>query len=268
VRPLGAGRAVGGGVLVRRHIHRSNDLDVYEGWCPRRACTVAVKVPRPDRLHDRAVRDALLAEGELLRRLAHPNIVRAYDVHDGARPAVVLEAIGGETLGDLVGRLRRRLSGAEIAHLGLHLAAALHYLHGHDVVHRDVKPSNVVAEAGRAKLLDLSIAGPPGRERAGRGTWSNMAPEQARGEHAGPAADVFGLGTVLWEAAAGFGPFDDHDEDLPTACHRAEPVRRHRRLAQPLAAVIDGCLEPAPEDRPTLAEIRRVLEGAAGVPPR
>jgi serine/threonine protein kinase len=260
VRPLGAGRTVGGGVVVRRHIHRSNDLDVYEGWCPRRACIVAVKMPRPDRLRDRAVRDALLAEGRLLLRLAHPNIVRAYDVHDGVRPVVVLEAIGGETLGDLVGRLRRRLSGAEIAHLGLHLAAALHYLHAQDIVHRDVKPSNVVAEAGRAKLLDLSIAGPPGRERAGRGTWSNMAPEQARGEDAGPAADVFGLGTVLWEAAVGFGPFGDHDEDLPTACHRADRVGRHRRLAASLAVVIDGCLEPVPEDRPALTEVRASLE--------
>ena len=265
MRPLGAGREVVPGVRVTRHVNRSNALDVYEAWCERRACPVVVKVPRPDRLGDARLRADLLREGELLVRLAHPNVVRGYEVHDGRRPAVVLETVGGETLGHLFDRLgARRLPAGDLAHLGLHLAAALHYLHGEGLLHLDVKPSNAVAEAGRAKLLDLSLAAPPGPHPAGRGTWSNMAPEQARGEDVGPPADVFGLGTVLFEAAAGEGPFDAWEhEDLPTAAHRAPAVRSLRRLPRELADGIDAALEPRPQDRPALAELRAVLSAAA-----
>ena len=264
MRPLGAGREVAPGVRVRRHLNRSNAIDAYEAWCERRACPVVVKVPRPDRLGDRALREALLREGGLLLRLAHPGIVRGYEVHDGPRPAVVLEAVGGETLGHLVDRLARRLGAREIAHLGLHLAAALHYLHGEGILHLDVKPSNAVAEAGRAKLLDLSLAAPPGPVPAGRGTWSNMAPEQARGGEVGPAADVFGLGTVLWEAACGHGPFDEWEHlEHPQLERRAEPVRAHRRLPRELAALVDACLEPEPRARPTVAELLAGLAATA-----
>jgi serine/threonine protein kinase len=265
VRPLGAGREVVPGVRVRRHVNRSNALDVYEAWSVRRACAVVVKVPRPDRLRDVRLRARLLGEGALLLRLAHPNIVRGFEVHDAERPAIVLETVGGETLGHLFDRLERRLSSGEIAHLGLHLGAALHYLHGEGVLHLDVKPSNAVAEAGRAKLLDLSLAAPPGRHEPGRGTWCNMAPEQARGDELGPAADVFGLGTVLWEAACGHGPWDafEDEAEYPQLGRRAEPVRVHRRLPRELSALVDACLEPAPADRPTVREVLAGLSAAA-----
>ena len=263
MRPLGAGRELVPGVRVVAHLSRSNALDVYEAWCDRRQCAVVLKTPRPDRLDDANLRRDLLAEGRLLVRLAHPGIVRGYEVHDGERPAIVTETVTGETLGHLFDRLTRRLSAREIAHLGLHLSGALHYLHGEGVLHLDVKPSNAVAEAGRAKLLDLSLAAPPGEHRAGRGTWCNMPPEQARGGEVGPAADVWGLGTVLYEAAAGLNPFEDFDEDFPQLHRRAERVRVHRRLPAELAAAIDATLEPEPADRPSLAELRAVLSGAA-----
>jgi eukaryotic-like serine/threonine-protein kinase len=263
VRPLGAGRTLAPGVTVRRHLNRSNALDVYEAWCARRSCPVVVKVPRPDRLGDGRLRRDLLREGRLLVRLAHPNIVRGYEVHDGPRPAVVLEALGGETLGHLFDRLRRRLSAGELAHLGLHLGGALRYLHGEGLLHLDVKPSNAVAEAGRARLLDLSLAARPGPHRAGRGTWCNMAPEQARGGVVGPAADVFGLGTVLWEGATGDNPFADGVEDHPTLARRAVPVRTRRRLPADLAGLVDAMLDPDPGDRPALDEVLAGLSAAA-----
>lgn len=261
MRPLGPGRELVPGVRVVGHLHRSRVLDVYDAWCERRACRVVAKTLRPDRLRDRRAARALVREGLLLRRLSHPNIVRAYEVADGPRPVAVLECIGGETLAHMIGRHGgRRLGEREVGHLGLHLVAALHYLHGEGVLHLDLKPSNVVAEAGRAKVLDLSIARAPGRVPAGRGTWCNMAPEQARGGEVGPAADVWGAGTVLYEALAGVGPFaDDDDLEYPQLAVRAEPLRAHRRVSPPLACVVDACLEPDPGGRPSLDELRGTL---------
>ena len=266
MRPFAPGRRLAPGVRALRHLNRSRFFDLYEGWCERRACPVVVKAMRPDRRDDRAARAALLREGRLLRRLAHPNIVRGYDVHAGPRPLVVLEAVGGETLAHLVERRRRRLGARELGHLGLHLAAAVSYLHGEGILHLDLKPSNIVAEAGRAKVLDLSIARVPGRVSPGRGTWCNMAPEQARGGPIGPAADVWGLGTVLYEAAAGVNPFEEWEDVVhPTLVHRAAPLRSHRRLPGGAAGLVDACLEPEPHDRPTLADLRAGLAGLTAV---
>jgi serine/threonine protein kinase len=257
VRPLGHGAALAPGVRVLGHLHRSVRLDVYDAWCERRACRVAVKVPRPDRLRDRRTRDALLAEGRRLRRLCHPHLVRCYDVHPGDRPAIILEAIGGQTL-EYVAE-ERRLTAAELRHLAAHLASALRYLHGERILHLDVKPSNVIAESGRAKLIDLSIARRPGRVPAGRGTWCTMAPEQARGGTVGPAADVWGLGVTLWQAATGANPFEHLPGRHPQLEHRAAPLGRQRRLPRDLAALVDASLEPDDRARPNVDEILAVV---------
>jgi serine/threonine protein kinase len=259
MRPLARGRTIVDGVAVESHLHRSRHLDVYAARCARRGCSVIVKTVRPDRLGDaRVVRD-LLREGRLLRRLAHPHIVRGYEVHREPRPLIVLETVGGETLAHLVDRLE--LEASDVAELGRQLASALGYLHREGILHLDLKPSNVIADGGRAKLLDLSIAQRPGRVRAGRGTWCNMAPEQAAGGVAGPAADVWGLGTVLWEAATGVSPFDALDQ----AREPAEPVRALRpQLPARLAQAIDGCLERDPAARPSLGALETVLAGCVG----
>lgn len=257
MKPLSPGRELAPGVRVVGHLHRSRHLDVYAARCERRGCSVVVKTVRPDRLAHADVVRALLREGRLLRRLSHPHIVRGYEVHPGPRPAVVLETVGGETLAHLLDR--RRLPAADVAELGRQLASAVGYLHAEGMLHLDLKPSNVVAEAGgRAKLLDLSIAQRPGRVPAGRGTWCNMAPEQAGGGKVSAATDVWGLGTVLWEAATRVNPLDDRDQ----LRERAEPVRSLRpRLPRPLAAAIDACLEPDPAARPTLARLATALGG-------
>lgn len=251
MKAFSAGRELAPGVRVEAFLNRSRHLDVYAAWCDRRGCSVVVKTIRPDRLSNAEVVRDLLREGRLLRRLAHPHIVRAYEVHREPRPAVVLETVSGETLAHLIDR--RQLTAGDVAELGRQLASALHYLHAEGMLHLDLKPSNVVAEAGgRAKLLDLSIAQRPGRVRAGRGTWCNMAPEQAGGGKVTAATDAWGLGTVLWEAATGENPFDDRDQ----LRERADPVRSLRpRLPRPLAETIDACLDPDPTARPTVEQL-------------
>ena len=258
MKPFSPGRELAPGVHVEAHLHRSRHLDVYAARCERRGCSIVAKTVRPDRLARRDVAGDLLREGRLLRRLSHPHIVRGYEVHREPRPVVVLETVGGETLAHLLDR--RSLPARDIAQLGLQLASALRYLHAEGIVHLDLKPSNVVAAPGGcAKLLDLSIARRPGRVPAGRGTWCNMAPEQITGVRVGPPADVWGLGTVLWEAATRENPFDDRDQ----LHERADPVRAVRaRLPRGLAAAVDACLEPDPEARPTLDELTATLTAA------
>jgi serine/threonine protein kinase len=260
VRPLGRGREITRGTTILAHLHRSAGYDVYDAWNEPRGCRVVVKTPRPDRLRDRAAGRRLLREGRLLKRLTHPHIVRAYEVHDHPRPAVVMETLTGETLDHVIGQGQRSLSSAELANLGSHLAAALRHLHAEGVLHLDLKPSNVVAENGRAKLIDLSHARPPGRMRAGNGTWCYMAPEQARGGDVDAAADVWGLGIVLYAAATRSNPLADLAEQLdvddpqlhagpaPLQCARAP-------IPAELTTLIDACLQLEPGARPGLDDV-------------
>jgi serine/threonine protein kinase len=242
------------GYDLGERLARSEVLDVHAAWSHERACPVVIKTLRPDRRGDARAARALRREGALLRRLGHPHLVRAYEVLAEPAPAVVLETLGGETLAHLVRRRTRRLSVRELGFLGEHLCSAVGYLHGQGYLHLDLKPSNVVADGGRAKLIDLSIARRPGRVRAGLGTWCYLAPEQARGGSVGAAADVWGLGGVLYEAATGACACDG-DEEFPQLVRRAAPVRSLRRLSADFAAAVDGCLEPDPADRPALAEL-------------
>jgi eukaryotic-like serine/threonine-protein kinase len=262
--PQRPGAALAPGYEAIEHIHRSNVFDVYDAWSTERECRCIVKALRPDRLAETAKRRGLLAEGRLLERLSHPGIVRAYETLTRPEPVVVTETLTGETVAHLVERRARPLSGRELAFLGLQLTSAVGYLHRHGYVHLDLKPSNVVAENGRAKLIDLSIARRPGRAQPGVGTWCYMAPEQARGGTVGEPADVWGIGVVLWEAACGYTPFGDESREYPQLDGRAPSLRSRRRLPRALTDAVDACLEPRAGDRPTLAELRTAIEPVAG----
>jgi len=186
VRPLGRGREIAPGTIVAAHLHRSNALDVYDAWNEPRGCRVIAKTLRPDRLHKRGARARLVREGRLLLRLTHPHLVRAYEVHDVERPAIVVETLTGATVEHLAFDGGQPMRGVELANLGAHLASALRHLHAHGVLHCDLKPANVVAEHGRAKVIDLSHARPPGRMPPGNGTWCYMALEPVRGAWSTP----------------------------------------------------------------------------------
>jgi serine/threonine protein kinase len=248
---------------------RSNVLDVHDAWSHERGCRVIVKTLRPDRAEDERARAALLREGRLLRRLAHPHLVRCFKVLEQPHPAIVLETLGGETLAHLIERRDRRLSARELGFLGVHLCSAVGYLHRHGLVHLDLKPSNVIAQSGRAMLIDLSVARRPGRCRPGVGTWCYLAPEQARGGDVGFAADVWGLGGVLFEAATGECAFDDERDtaEHPQLERRAPPLRSLRRGLPPaLTEAIEAALHPDPAARPTVGALAASCEAATGLP--
>jgi serine/threonine protein kinase len=262
---LRPGTALAPGYAVLGHVHRGKTLDVYEVWSDERACQCIAKLVRPDRLHETKPRRRLYREGRLLERMTHPHIVRAYEVLERPQPVVVLETLQGATLSYLIEDEyeRRGLPLADVAALGLHLCSALAYLHRKCLLHLDLKPSNIVSELGRAKVIDLSIARRPGRGSKGAGTRVYMAPEQARGGMLSEATDVWGLGAVLYEAAAGKRPFAQQRMKYPQLTRRAPSVGAVRRLPRELVAVIDACLEPPPRARPTVSELVPVLEALA-----
>ncbi len=249
------------GYEVVSHLARGRILDVYEAWSEERGCLCIAKTLRPDRLDDAAERRRLRNEGRLLVSLSHPHIVRAYELIERPHPVLILETLGGATLSHLIATGRRRLSAVDLAHLGLHLCSALGYLHRCGYLHIDLKPSNVVADNGRAKVIDFSIARPPGRGVRGMGTRQYMAPEQARGGVLSEETDAWGLGATLYEAATGVRPFEDREGrvEYPQLDGRPEPVRARRRLPPALATTIDACLEPEPAARPGLTEIEEAL---------
>ncbi|MFE1883192.1 protein kinase domain-containing protein [Streptomyces diastatochromogenes] len=170
-----------------------------------------------------------------------------------------------------------------MALLGVQLCSAVHYLHGQGLLHLDLKPSNVVVDCGHAKVLDLSVARPPGDAPAGLGTFCYLAPEQARGGPLTAAADVWGIGITLYEFACGDVPFDcggtvdepyesydsydgERADRYPQLERSAPSITARRRLPAALAATVDGCLRADPASRPTVPELAAALDATSPGP--
>ena len=238
-------------------------LDTYDAYDEARDCRVIVKILRPDRLDDERVRRAVLQEAEIVTGLAHPHLVRGLDRFAEPVPAMVLQMLGGATLAALVED--GPLGVADSAQLGLQLVSVLGYLHRHDWLHLDVKPSNVVVQDGQAVLIDLSLAGRPGDGRPGAGTRGYLAPEQATGRGLSPATDVWGLGVTLLESLTGELPYGD--EATWDSRRRIPLLHRRRPTAPTLPAALpeeyrDLLLAMVAQDavdRPSLAEVRARL---------
>jgi hypothetical protein len=218
--------------------------------------------------------DRVMREAQAAARLNHPAIVTLYELgeRDG-HALLVSELVDGSTFDELC--QQGSISDREVARFGADVCDALAHAHSRGVVHRDVKPQNVIvadldAPGARAKLMDFgiaSVAGAPTLTAPGSvlGTLAYMAPEQAEGEKCGPEADVYALGLMLYEAWAGENPVAGDN-----AAQTARRIgREHCSLAEyrpdlpgALIAHIDGCLEPQPLDRPELDELQGALRNS------
>jgi tRNA A-37 threonylcarbamoyl transferase component Bud32 len=235
---------------------------VYRAWDERLQRPVAVKLI--DREHGGA---RVMREAQAVARLGHRNIATLYELaSEGDHAILVSELVEGETLRS-IGR-RGELSDRIVGEVGADAAAALAHAHRAGVVHRDVKPENVmVAAGGEAKLVDFGIARIAGEKTltatgAVVGTLAYMAPEQADGLRPGPAADVYSLALTLYECFCGEHPLV---RESPAATARAigEPIPQlgaiRPDLPEALTATIDACLDPDPEARPLASELEGVL---------
>lgn len=216
---------------------------------------VAVKILRPDAERDRFTREARAVAG-----LSHPNVCRLYDFGEtGDGPYMVLEYLPGGSLDD---RLRNgaALADDETRRIASNVAAGLAHAHGRGLVHRDVKPANVLFdEEGHAKIADFGIVLPTDSASLTEtgtilGTATYISPEQAAGEPATPASDVYSYGAVLFHMLTGRPPFESASAIDLVRRHRVEPppsVLDVRPDAPPdLAALADASLAKDPAARP------------------
>lgn len=259
------------GVSVLELLHEGHRINVYDAWSTDRGCRVVAKALRPDHAGDLKGARQLRAEGRVLRSLNHPHIVRWYETIREPSPVLLLETISGFTLSALLEE-HERLPIRDVLHLGLHLTSAVGYLHRQGWLHLDLKPSNVVADAGRAKLIDLSIARRPGRGVPGAGTRGYLAPEQSLGHQLSAATDVWGIGGVLYESIVG-EPAVPHESGTSTATGQrpghliAVPatLKTRRRVPSDVAQMIDASLRLDPAQRPAITDFATVLAAALGV---
>ena len=220
---------------------------------------LAANLATNDEFKQRFVREARLAA-----RLSHPNIVAVYDVgEDDGLPFIVMEYVDGETLADLLHR-RGRLEPDEAVALALQACAGLETAHEAGLVHRDVKPQNLlVTPGGTVKIADFGIARSlDGTQltQAGTvlGTAGYLAPEQAAGETVTAAADVYALGAVLYELLTGRPPYVADSLAELAARQREGTIVPVRELAPEVPAAIEDAVMHAlardPEYRPPSAE--------------
>ncbi|MGH3095067.1 MAG: protein kinase domain-containing protein, partial [Streptosporangiales bacterium] len=159
--PLARGRVLVSGYRVEEHLARGETLDVYSVRSEERECMCVAKTVRADRRDDTAARDRLLREGALLHRLDRPHLVRGYESRESP-PVAVLETLANQTLSHLLSVRKQGLTVPDLLRLGLQLCSVVRYLHRSGILHLDLKPSNMVVDAGRLRVLDLSHARPPG----------------------------------------------------------------------------------------------------------
>ena len=216
-----------------------------------------------DEARARALREARIAA-----RLHHPNAIVVYDVaeHEG-EPCLVMEYLPSRSLAAVLGE-RGCLPVPEVASIGRQIASALAAAHAAQIVHRDVKPGNIlITDDGTAKITDFGVSRAAGDVTVTQtgmmaGTPAYLAPEVARGQVPTPASDVFSLGATLYAAVEGRGPFGESDNPLALLHAVAGGQVAPPQHAGPLSAVLMGLLATDPAARP---DMHRASLGLAAV---
>jgi serine/threonine-protein kinase len=221
---------------------------------------VALKILPPELAEKAEARERFLHEARTAARLSHPNIVPIFSVDEvGEFVLFAMAYIDGESLGECI-RARGPRPPSEVARILREVAWALGYAHAQGVVHRDVKPDNILLESGsgRALVVDFgiaSVAESAGETEPGQisGTAEFMSPEQATGEAVGPASDTYSLGVVGYYALSGRFPFEGSTPQVILAKHISETPAPVAKVAQGvpgrLARAIDRCLAKDPVQR-------------------
>ena len=264
-------RLLGSGSMANVHLAREPALERL----------VAVKTFLADANADDNARRRLLREARAAARLVHPNVTTVYrvgELADGV-PYIVQQYIDGPNLAELIeveGPMNPRRALRHLRQLASALAAA----HAKRIVHRDVKPANILIDSNddRAFLSDFGLAG---LQETGRGEPTRLtlagellgdprfiSPEQARGESVTPVCDVYSLGIVAALLLTGRYPYDESGETDPISLHlRATPRMLNTLrpdLSEEIARIVHRCLEKEPRRRPSAEQLVRLLESEIG----
>ena len=267
------GRTVGRRYTLRSSVGSGGMGTVWRAFDELLRREVAVKevllppgIPAPERsvLCERTLREARAAAA-----LNHPAVIRVYDVvNDGDRPWIVMELLDAASLADTL-RDEGPLPYDRVAEIGLAVLGALEAAHRVGVLHRDVKPGNVLlGNDGRVTLTDFGVARSPNESPLTStglllGSPQYIAPERARGRPFGPPSDLFSLGATLYTAVEGRPPFDRGDP-LPTMTAVVVEPPDQMAFAGPMAPVLLGLLEKDPQQRWDTEKTRNALRTVLG----
>jgi serine/threonine protein kinase len=269
---LGTGHTVAGRYRLLDQVGRGAMGIVWRGRDELLDRDVAIKqivlAPMASATEARASYERTLREARTAARLSHPGVVTVFDVvEENGSPWIVMELVRARPLDQVIAE-DGPLPPARAAQLGLGLLEALTSAHEAGVLHRDVKPSNVlISPDGKAVLTDFGIAtiqGDPNLTQAGMvvGTPGFSPPERVRGIPATPASDLWSLGATLYAAVEGRGPFDRAGGSAAIVASIATEPAPRAPSAGPLAPVIDALLKADPAERPDGATAARMLTQA------
>lgn len=234
---------------------------------------VAIKRLLPELATQPDMAERFTREGTAAAALSHANVVTVFDAGvDEQGPYLVMEHVDGPSLAEQLTN-SARLPSADVARIGAGLASALAHAHERGVVHRDVKPANVLVDRdGSPRLVDFGIAhvswaaSDLTATATQLGTAAYFSPEQAKGGVAGPASDVYSLGVLLYRLVTGTVPFEGTNPLSVAAAHVHDAPRAPSDLApvdDRLNSLILSCLSKEPSQRPTAAQLEEPLTGIA-----
>lgn len=264
-----AGKSLGGRYTVQDKIGTGGMAIVYRGLDEVLGRTVAIKIMLPQYANDPSFAARFKQEAQAAAALQSPYIVSVYDWgKDGDTYYIVMEYLRGT---DLKSGIRKHgaLDCRKVAQIGSQISQALSVAHRHDIIHRDIKPQNIMVQPdGNIKVMDFGIARAKNShltaDNSVLGTAHYVSPEQTQGKNLGPTTDIYSLGIVMYEAATGRVPFDG-DDAISVALKQVNeppmPPSQINPLVDPaLEGIILKCMQKRPEDRFQSAdELYRVL---------
>jgi eukaryotic-like serine/threonine-protein kinase len=265
------GTLVGERFRLEEKVGSGGMSSVYRAYDPTLERLVAIKMMHRDISSDADQLERFRREARAVARLNHPHVVTVIDAgEDEGAPYIVFEYVEGETLKERIRRLGR-LPVSEAVAYAIEIGRALESAHSHKLVHRDVKPQNVLIDhEGRAKVTDFGIARSMeahGLTAPGRvlGTTDYVSPEQALGHEVTEQSDIYSLGVVLYEMLTGEAPFKADTQVAVAMKHVREPLpdvqRRRPEISAALAAVVEHATAKETQNRyATVAEMVRDLE--------
>lgn len=209
---------------------------VYKAFCHRLSRFVAVKIMREDMAADEEFRRRFCAESHAIAMLSHPNIVAVYDVsHSDDVEYIVMELVDGITLRQYMEK-RGALNWKEALHFTKQIAKALAHAHSRGIIHRDIKPQNIMLlKDGTIKVADFGIAALENEvQESGQavGSIHYIAPEQARGENPDARSDIYSLGVVMYEMLTGCKPYTGDTIGEIAVKHMSSCRRRRQTLCR------------------------------------
>ena len=276
---LQPGQTVDGRFLLTGTISRSGMATIFKATDLLTGTDVALKVPFMQFESDPGFYSRFIREEKIGLSLDHPYILKFIPVQERSRPYIVTEYLQGHTLAHQM-KIEHPMPEQDALRLASRLCEALCHMHLHGVIHRDLKPQNIMMLSdGTVRILDFGIAKSTGRRftfvgfTPAMGTPEYMAPEQVKGRRGDERTDLYTLGALLYELVTGVIPFASESEDVFVAMNArvtgdpAAPRKENRGLSQQVEEIVLHAMERDPGERyPTAAAMKEELDHPGKVP--